>query len=273
LSPDTRSFNLEKRYASGDRDSILLKNYAAYLSSCYQSEKLNELVDSWFSRADVAFTSELSMEFLEKYVKKADHVAFQNMLTNREKYNSAFGKDRIDAKLYSIYNSSLTNLLMNGIYNNERFAKDQFDILSTQFNALDFKGKEVISRKMQILDLLRNKSYSEAALLADELPADSSFSEKEIIDFYSTLASLAERVIENKEWLKSALTYSQYIAYNTPERDDVDIHYRYAMLLEKAIKQSEAAKEIAPASIIDAPKYGKKSYSLRSSKLKAKPKK
>lgn len=273
LSPDTRSFNLEKKYASGDRDPLFLKQYTAFLSSCYQTEKLNEIVDSWFSRSNVDFTSEQSMEFLEKYVKNAEHVAFQKLLANRAKYNSTFGKDRVDAKLYAIYNSSLTNLLMNGIYNNERFAKGKFDSLNTQFKNISFAGKECISKKVQILDLLRKKSYGEAAALANELPSDSSFSEKEIIDFYSVLSSLAERVIDDKDWLKSALSYSQYIAYNDPDRNNYEIHFNYAMLLEKAIKQSSVASEFAPASITGTPKYGKKSYSLRSSKLKAKPKK
>lgn len=272
LSPALQSINLGKKYTSGDRDPLFLRNYAAYLASCYQTEKLNEIVDEWFSAPAVDYTSELSMEFLDKYINGADHKAFANLVENRDRFNTIYGKERVDRKLCTVYNNNLSNILLTGIYNKDRFSLGKYDSLLVVVKKQDFAGKSFLMKKAEVLDLLRRELYDEAAKIADELPAEPESNEKDILDFYRTLTGLADRAIENPLWIKHALTYSQYIAYNTEDRNNVESHFNYALLLEKAIRASANGKDIAPVSVLDGPKYGKKTYSLRSTKLKSKPK-
>jgi len=271
LKPEMQSTYLEKKYKDGDRNPELLKSYAAYLSSCYQTEKLNKIVDAWFAIPTVDYTSEVSMNFLEKYVKDIDQKAFINLVENRQKFTSIYGKERVDSILCDLYLNRLTAILMNSIWDKDRFSQKEFDLLLSTVQKQDFIGKSFLLDKITVLNLLRMEQYNEAAKIADELPSKPELTEKDILDFYQQLARLAERTIENPVWIKHALTYSQYIAYNTEDRTKAEAHYNYATLLEKAIKTSPAGKDIAPASLLDRPKYGKKTYNMRSSKLKAKP--
>jgi len=266
-----QSTYLEKKYKDGDRNPVLLKNYAAYLSSCYQTEKLNKIVDEWFAAPTVDYTSDISMNFLEKYVKNIDQKAFTNLVENRQKFTSIYGKERIDCKLCDMYFNALSRLVMTGIYNKERFSQSEYENLLATVRKQDFLGKSFLMDKITILDLIRKEKYDEAAKIADELPSKPELTEKEILDFYLTLSRFADRTIENPAWIKHALTYSQYIAYNTEDRMNAEAHYNYATLLEKAIKASPAGKDIAPASFFGEPKYGKKTYNMRSAKLKSKP--
>ncbi len=271
-TPGLRSAFLEKQYNSGKRDVQLIKNYAAYLSSCYQRAELQKLTDEYFSDPDVVYTSELSWEFIEKYVNSIDHVGFKNLIKNRDKFQTLYGIEHIDKKILTLYSNKLTSTLVNGIYNKDRFSESDYDAILATVKKENFDGKAFLLQKVEILNLLRNKKYAEASKLADELPADSTISKEDLFIFYQTLSNFTRYTIKDPIWIKYALSYAQYLAYNSDEPQKAEFHYAYAILLEKAIRASSAGNDYVPNGILDGPKYGKKEYSLRPPGLKPKPK-
>ena len=162
---------------------------------------------------------------------------------------------------------------MNGIYNAERFNQAQFESLYKKVKSIWFTGKEFLLQKIDVLDYFRRKNYAEAAAIADKFPSDKFIPIQEILDFYQQLLFLS-RNNEEKDWILRALTYARFIAYNDVEnRSKAEIHYNYASMLEKALRLSVADTSIFPPSLLKTPAYGEKEYTLRSGKLKPKPKK
>jgi thiol-disulfide isomerase/thioredoxin len=268
LNPDTRSCAMEKRYVAGDRNPLLLKNYAAYLSSCYQSEKLDTLVNQYLSVSEAGLKDSLAWHFFTRYQKGCESVPFDYLLQNKEALTPLYGKEAVDKKIGDAFFFDLNRLLMNGIYNADRFDQAQFESLYKKVDAILFAGKEFLLKKVDVLDYFRQKKYAEAADIADQFPSDESVPMQEIFDFYGQLVFLS-RNNEEKEWILRALTYARFIAYNDVEnRSKAEIHYNYASMLEKALRLSAS-----DASVFQTPVYGEKEYTLRSGKLKPKPSK
>lgn len=273
LNPNTQSVFLEKQYQSGVRTPELIENYTAYLKSCYKTEELNEVINEYFSSPNTDPTTLLSWTLAEKYVHQLDNKVAQALITNRAKLTSLYGKEKVEGKLTKLYSGALSSVIMSGIYNKDRFNENEYNALYEKAKQENLAGSDFMLKKADVLNLLRKQEYKQAALIADELPSMAEVPSSEIIDFYRTLVFLSSRTIDTPEWIKYAITYAQYIAYNAEERRNVEDHYDYAVMLEKVIRNAASAKDIAPASIIEGPKYGKKEYSLRSSKLKPKPRK
>ena len=73
------------------------------------------------------------------------------------------------------------------------------------------------------------------------------------------------------EWLGRCVSYLQYIAYNSDDRQDPYIHQEYAALLERLIRLTPGAEKVFPKSIMEKPEFGAKEYSMRPKNLAQKP--
>ena len=70
---------------------------------------------------------------------------------------------------------------------------------------------------------------------------------------------------------RRCVSYLQYIAYNSDDRQDPYIHQEYAALLERLIRLTPGAEKVFPKSIMEKPEFGAEEYSMRPKNLAQKP--
>lgn len=253
VTPELRSFYLEKEYTLGNRDRQLLKNYLNYLASVYQHEKVTKLAGEYVALPDFSLQNPTDWEVFVRHIRGTENPQFREVTAQREKYIGLYGQDEVDRKLYNEFNLSLE--------------------VEKLENAPDFKGKSFLIRKNKAENYLRAKDYASAIPLLDSLMAAPGDFKEELCHYLKFTARSAFYGEHPQTWIKKCAELAQYVAYNSDNRQDAGIHYDYAMLLEKLIRAMPEAGHYFPSSIVAQPEYGVKDYSLRSPKLKQKPRK
>lgn len=253
VTPELRSFYLEKEYTLGNRDRQLLKNYLNYLASVYQHEKVTKLAGEYVALPDFSLQNPTDWEVFVRHIRGTENPQFREVTAQREKYIGLYGQDEVDRKLYNEFNLSLE--------------------VEKLENAPDFKGKSFLVRKNKAENYLRAKDYASAIPLLDSLMAAPGDFKEELCHYLKFTARSALYGEHPEAWIKKCAELAQYVAYNSDNRQDAGIHYDYAMLLEKLIRAMPEAGHYFPSSIVVQPEYGVKDYSLRSPKLKQKPRK
>lgn len=271
LDPVKRSTWLEQQYRAGIRTPLILKNYADYLSSCYQRELLDTITRKYLEGVSHELTDTLAWYLFNHYQSGSSSKEFSYMLANRELLTGRYGIDEVDKKIRTGYEYDLNRLLMQGIYNKDRFSQAEYEALLARVSGMRFSGKDLMLAQLKVLDLYRQQRYEEAASVADKIPAYPGISEKDILDFYGRLIFLS-RNNDDIIWIGRALNYARYIAYNDEvKRAKAEIHYNYAEMLEKYLRLLATSGQKIGTTILKLPEYGKKEYSLRSADLKPKP--
>lgn len=247
-----RSLYLEKEYTLGNRSRELLRRYMNYLASVYQREKLEKVMQEYTALSDFSLEQKTDWEVFVKHITGIESPQFQEVLQNKEKYVRLFGQEQVDAKLYKEFNFSLN--------------------ISALEQASDFKGKSFLLKKNRAEKYVRDKAYAAAIPLLDVLMADPGEFKEELCHYlkFTARTGLYEEVPDF--WLKKCAEMAQYVAYNSINRQEAGIHYDYALLLEKLIRRIPEAAVYFPVSIVDKPLRGTPDYSLRSLRLKPKPK-
>lgn len=270
LNPVTRSVYLEAAYQSGNREKPLLSSYARYLSSCYQREKLDTLVTDYL--ATHALTDTLAWRFFTQYQQGTRTPQFERLLADRKQLEDRHGNAAVNDKLCTAFEADLLQLQSRGVYQPERYEAGRFDSLWSLVEATDFPGKAFLKAKVSVISLFRQEKYDEAADIADSLPGHPEADKVGILEFYRSLLFFT-RTTESVDWIKRALTYARYIAYNDEEnRSKAEIHYNYASLLERFLG-STVDQPVAVPALAEQPKFGEPTYTLRPVGLKQKPKK
>lgn len=252
ITPVLRSPYLEKEYSLGNRQPELLANYMNYLASIYQRDKVQELVGVYTSLPGFSLANKADWEVFVSHIGGIDNPQFLDVLNRKQKYAALYGDEAVDGKLYKEFNSNL---------NTEALAK-----------APDFKGKDFLLKKNRAENYLRNKNYQSAIPLLDSLMADPGDFKEELCRYLKFTSRSVLYGEYPDYWLKKCGELAQYVAYNSYDRQDPGIHYDYALILEKLIRSVPEAGKYFPASIVEKPRHGVKDYSMRSPKLKEKPK-
>lgn len=253
VTPILRSPYLEKEYTLGNHSRELLVNYMDYLASVYKRDDLQELVKVYVGFSDFALTNGMDWKVFVKHIGGIETPQFQELLGNKGRYVALFGKEEVDGKLYKEFNLTLDT--------------------ETLSKAPDFKGKDFLLKKNEAEKYLRAKDYEAAIPLLDALMADPGDFKEELCHYLKFTARSVLYGEHPDAWVRKCAALAQYVAYNSNNRQDAGIHYDYALILEKLIRTVPGAGEYFPASIVEKPLNGTKDYSLRSSKLKQKPRK
>ncbi len=249
VTPRLRSFYLTENYEKGVHDTDFLLHFIQFQSSVYNSKMVREAFDKLMANGEKLSDPKIWNVFVEN-LSGHDNPYIQYVSDNYTAFYNLFGKE-VDKKL----------------------AKETtYMPLESLDNLHDFEGKE-FNRKMIVIDLaIKSKNYGEAAKDIDALLQDTTTDKEELINRLEFIARGGLRQKESKEWFEDCLNYARYIAYNKSDRKDPYIHQDYASALETVIKQViNGESKALPAFLGEEPKYGKKEYSMRHDKLKAKP--
>ncbi|SEM56042.1 Thioredoxin-like [bacterium A37T11] len=269
LNPELRSVWMEDQYLKGAIDKKLLKNYAAYLSSNYQHEKLDTITQQYLHRPEINLTDSLAWHFFVAYQQSSASPEFAYLLQHRQALNKQYGNKNVDAKIASAFETDVQGLVYQGIFRENEFNQPAYDSLMSVIAKLEFAGKDWLLNKTNVLNEFIQKKYSSAADLADQMPTLQGINEKDLLNFYGSLLFLS-RNNNDPIWIGRALKYARYIAYNDLDRrSQAEIHYNYASLLEKYFRLTMSSNDVA-GYLKTAPANGVKDYTLRSPTLKPK---
>ncbi len=244
LSPETTSVYLEKERAAGNKQPEFLLAYANYCGSCHKRDEAKAAARELIKIQGYGLDNPEVWELFIKFISGRDNTLFAELCANTDKYRKIYGADKVDAKLFSECT----------------YVPD-----TEEWNRIPrFNGKEFLMKKAAADMALRGKNYKLAAGLLEELMENPGDFRDELCRSL-LFTSRSNQYGEHPEfWHDKCLEIARYVAYNNPERDNVQIHYEYARQLELKLKRLDAP--------LVQPVYGTKEYSMRPAGLKPKPK-
>lgn len=252
LDPQMTSEYIISEYNGGNRSEEFMISYIRYMASIYKREAVVAGFEEIIKNG-AQLSNPVIWKLYDDCISGPDNPYLREVSDNYSKFCDLFGKETVDSKL----------------------AKET-SYCSADFMAelCDFEGKEFNIRLTKISDdIYHEKDYSSAIESLDALIADTTLNKQMIIDRLKFMVRLNKRYGPEypDEWFYKCVEYLRYIAYNNADRDEVRIHFDYAVALEMmAERTAETGKEI-PEFLKSAPKYGKEEYSSRPAELKAKP--
>ncbi|WP_439183871.1 thioredoxin family protein [Carboxylicivirga taeanensis] len=251
MEPKLRSTYLYTEYEKGNRDPEFMLDYIDGMALSYDRNNLAKAIDELVAIKGDDLTDDVLGELFFEHINDRNHPLFKKFVAKRAKMEKKYGKERVDQKLYQSY----------------RWCNDEQEL-----NAVgDFKGKDYIITYNKLRSKIEQKEYAAADALVMEMFANSSFDQKVVMNDIKFIGRRIFYKEADKEWEQYCVKYLQYIAYNDPERKEAENHYNYARILEKIIKDNPDIHKYFPASVTQEPETGKTQYTMRSSKLKQKP--
>jgi len=253
LNPQMTSEYILSEYNNGNRSEEFMIAYVRYMASIYKRDAVISGFDEVVKNGG-KLTDTKIWELYKDCISGYDNSYLKEVSDHYTQFVDLFGKEAVDSKL----------------------AKET-SYCSADFMAqlCDFDGKAFNMRLKKISDqIYHEKDYPKAIVSLDALITDTTLDKQKVIDRLKFMVRLNKRYGPEypDEWFYKCVEYLRYIAYNDAKRDDVRIHFDYALALEMmAERVAKTGKEI-PEFLKTAPKYGHKDYSARPAELKMKPK-
>lgn len=250
LIPTRRSFYLIEEYNKGNREPQLLMDYIRYHHSVYQRKAVEEAFDALIA-GGAKLTDKNVWDLFVEAISGMDNKYVQQVSKEYALFCRTFGKEAVDAKL----------------------AKETtYGDIALLDSMCDFEGKAFNRKMIEVSKLVYSKQYDQAAAELDALIADATINQQELIQRMKFLVRVPRGYKSvPASWFNKCVEYLRYIAYNQTDRDDPYIHQEYAAALEELLRNLPDRTQM-PATLLTAPKYGKKGYSMRPDVLKPKPK-
>ena len=251
LNPNMTSEYILSEYKRGNRDKEFMLSYVRYMASRYKKDAVAtgfaEIIKNGGKLSDPAI-----WKLYNDCISGYDNPYLIEISNHYQKFVDLFGKEAIDSKLTK----------ETGYCRADFMAK-----------LCDFEGKAFNIRLKKISDYVYKKKYSKAIVSIDALIADTSLNKQKVIDRLKFMVRLNKRYGAKypDKWFNKCVEYLRYIAYNNADRDEVRVHFDYAVALEMLLERTANNDKKIPKQLRTAPEYGKKEYSSRPAELKMKP--
>lgn len=242
VNPKKTSVYLEKERAAGNKNPEFLIDFVNYCGSCYKRDDAKAAAMELVKINGYGLENAKVWDLFVKYVSGRDNALFADLTANVEKYRGLYG-DKVDAKFY---------------------AECSYVPDAKEWEKLpDFNGKSLLMKKGAVDLAVKEKKYDVASKLLDELIANPGDFKAELCRSLIFTARSNQYGEHPAFWHDKCLELSRYIAYNFPDRDEVQVHFDYAKQLELKLKRLNAP--------LVEPAHGAKEYSMRPADLKQKP--
>ncbi|MEP1096022.1 MAG: DUF255 domain-containing protein [Cyclobacteriaceae bacterium] len=229
--------SLRKRFDAGERESTFLLNYLALMEEgCLNAEGFAQKLLAETSKEDLA--SDSAFALLEEYQWDIYSREFEFLKENRELFENALGKERVNNKIFNTYLAQYQE-----IYASEELHLFAMRALLDNLEEVTFTGSDTLLT-------MANLHYSE---IAEDWE---SFSESAIawvgmsgLNDEEELNELAWKFylfVDNEEKLKLASTWAREAVDKTPSPSSIDT---YASLLFK-LGNSKKAIELEKQAIV-----------------------
>ncbi|MEF9986911.1 MAG: thioredoxin domain-containing protein [Bacteroidales bacterium] len=243
LNSKTTSVYLEKARAAGNKEAEFLLAFANYCGSCYRRDEALEAAQELVKINGYGLDNPKVWDLFVKFISGRENTLFTNLAANVDKYRTIYGAQKVDKKL---------------------FAECSYVPDSKLWATLpSFNGKEYLIKKEEANLALREKRYEQAAKIYDELMANPGNFKEDLCRSLTFTARSNQYGEHPAFWHDKCLEIARYVAYNNPNRDDVQIHHEYAKQLELKLQRLNTP--------LATPVNGAKEYSMRPADLKQKP--
>ncbi len=244
LNSELCSSGLIKAYESGNRTQKLLLNYAKYKAERRDMPEALRLLQEAEKQYHLSMENKEIADFFFEYftVTEITHPFCQYFLNHCPQMYKLYGKEKVDRKLFDLYRFS---------HNKEEIEK-----------LADFDGKKFLLSSIDFNQCIVQKKYKEADRILQFMIGNPDIDQE---DLYELMKFTARSVLKrggDQEWKRQCLSYLQYVAYNQENRQDPEIHFYYATLLEQMIRENPETHSFFPESIVQGPKTGRSRYSL-----------
>lgn len=250
LIPNLRSAYLIDGFEENKGNISFLYDYLKYNGSIHNKKAVETVVEQ-LNVLGATLDDAKTWELFNDNITGFNNYLFESLIADYGKYTNMYGKDVVDAKLMKETSYASVELLE---------------------SMPNFEGKKtnLTINKMNLM--IREKKYDEAIGIIESALVDESIDSDKFL--HSLKFAIRIRGTEQypEVWLKKCGEYLQYIAYNNADRQDAYMHFEYAQYLESLLRQIPEASKVAPESILNKPTRGKEEYSMRSDRLKQKPK-
>jgi thiol-disulfide isomerase/thioredoxin len=256
IDPLKNSVYLNAQKKVGNNTTEFLINYANYQGTRYNRLEVSQTIDKLISIPGFSLENKEVWNLFLKNVNDRNNKLFVDFVKNRNHYITLYGLDEVDKKMFSAF----------------QYCPD-----SKEFDAVpDFKGKDFLQKKNRADAFIRQNKYTEADAIIQELMAKPGDFKQEVCTFlfftgrYAFMSKDSSPINYTDFWKKCCLAYMQYAVYNMPNREDIQLTYSYAFILEGILKSIPEVAKYLPDHFAS-PIYGAKEYSIRPAELKQKP--
>lgn len=249
LDPQKRSPYLLAQQQTNNQAPEFLLNYARYQASRYNRNESTAAFEKLAEMPGYSLENPEVWAFFVKDINGRENKLFKTFIKDVAKYTAIHGQKSVDEKLFREFS----------------YCPDASELAK----APEFKGKEFLMLKNQADREIKAGQYEKAAATIEQLMANPGDFKEELCMFLRFTGRATQYGEYPKFWQDKCLAYTQYTAYNLPNRDDATTHFDYAMQLEKLLK-SMPADQLSDC-LKTEPQYGAKEYSMRPQNLKQKP--
>lgn len=253
LEPKKRSGYLAEQKQAGNVKPEFLLDYAHYAASRYNREESTACLEKLVEMPGYSLENPQVWMLFDKFVSGRGNKLFKVLSADTQKYAAVYGQKAVDAKLFKEYN----------------YCPDSAEMAA----APEFNGRAFLVAKNQADRLIRDEKFEAAAVVIDGMLENPGDFKGELCNYFRFMTRGAIREEYPRFWRDKCLEYSQYMAYNAPERDDAITHFDYAGYLEHYLRSIPEIQQYLPKSLTKGPESGAKEYSLRPAALKQKPRK
>lgn len=247
--PEKRSSYLSRKYTEGNCSRVILLEYASYMAQWRQMKEALALLQEAVVKYGLSMQDRDVAEFFFDFftLTELKHPLTRQFLEQREDMIRRYGKEKVGRKIFSLY----------------RFVRDREEIERLEH----FQGKKFILQSLDLDRQLSEKNYENADRIIWNMVEEAETDRADVFELMKFVARAALKQGGETEWKKMCLAYLQFVAYNQPERKDPDIHFYYASMLERFIRENPEIHSFFPQSVAGKPVMGKEVYSLSSRAL------
>lgn len=241
---------------AGNNTPEFLINYANYQASMYKRDEALKAIEKLMVLPGYSLENRQIWLLFVNNIYDRNHPLFAEFAKNKSKYEKLYGREAVESKLFSAF----------------QYCPD----LAAFSAAPDFKGKDYLIKKNKADQLIRSNKFEEASVILTDLMANPGDNKQEICTYlfftsrYAFTSKASNQAALTDFWKKKCISYLQYAAYNMPNREDLQLAYTYALVLENLLKSIPEAAKYLPGDF-SSPSYGTKEYSVRPAELLPKP--
>lgn len=256
LDPVKNSVYLLAQEKTGNNTPEFLINYANYKASMYKRDEASKAIEKLIVIPGYSLENKSVWMLFVNNITDRNHPLFKEFISSMDKYEKLYGRVAIDNKLFNTF----------------QYCQD-FDAFSAIPN---FKGKDFLIKKNKAEQLIHENKYEEAAVIITDLMANPGEFKQDVCSYlyftsnYALTSRASNKAVLTDFWKKKCISYIQYAAYNMPNREDLQLAYTYAQILENLLKSIPETAKYLPEDFAS-PSYGTKEYSVRSAELLPKP--
>ncbi|MCX6286839.1 MAG: thioredoxin domain-containing protein [Bacteroidetes bacterium] len=230
MDPNECFATYEKRYSQGENNPVFIYNYLKVLSDAYRPVDV-PLIKYLSAQKESDLVNNANWKIVFSFCNNMDSKEFNFMLTHRQEFVKAHGKDSVNAKFYNVFFKAIMDLGRSGMMNDSSYSRLKRKIYASGYTGAGkviFDADLNISQMQGNLKKLMDLAYQELNKYYNDDP-----------DMLNELAGMMLSLSKDNNYLEKA---SQWAKRSVELKPDVANNETCAALLYSLGKRDDAVK-------------------------------